>query len=122
MIAILQHLIQQMKTALFLKKAASNCLDSGVKLNDKLRIYISARHCQISFTVRYFFRNIYTNGGMIFQPMTHTFGVMLMLCYLRSGQKAIIMPQFDLEKYISYIQTYRVRLTNFNLFARQDVS
>ena len=61
-----------------------------------------------AFTGYCLLRNHLSNGGIVYQPLSHTYGVIVLLSFFRWGQKVILMPQFSLERFVHDIYRYKV--------------
>lgn len=50
-----------------------------------------------------------TERSIVYQPLSHIYGLGLVLTGLYSGITTLIMPKFDLESFISLIAEFKVR-------------
>ena len=50
---------------------------------------------------------------LIFQPLAHIYGTVVLVMSLSLGAKMIIVPQFTLDGYIKLVEKYRVDILRF---------
>lgn len=46
--------------------------------------------------------------GIVFQPLSHVFGIGMIVTHLNWGVTSLLMPQFDLQQFVQLIAEFKV--------------